>query len=236
VLQNVEVLAGLVLAQLVSPGIGVVLQTFASPFDMRHGTMASGAIEVGMMGVALAQVWRRYCIPTGVFFPLTDSKIPDEQAAYEKYLQLLLCALAGVNYIMPCGALDDEGTQSAAQLVIDNEVCGMVGRVLDGIDVTDETLAIDLIKEVGPAPGNYLKTRHTREWWRKDHYPPSISVREPYGKWAVESKGIVARASDRARDILKTHKTPRLPEDLERELERILKIADEAKKVAPRSQ
>lgn len=231
VLENVEVLAGVVLAQLVSPGVGVLVQAYATPLDMRYGTMASGAVEVGMMAVGMAQVWRRYNLPTGVFFPMTDSKVPDEQAAYEKCMQLLLCSLAGINYIMPCGGLDDEGIQSAAQLLIDSEMCGMVGRILDGINVTDETLAIELIKQVGPIPGNYLKTEHTRKWWRKDQYQPSLSSRQPYGKWvSMGSKDVVARATERAREIIKTHRPPPLAEDLNNELSRILKLAAEAKK------
>lgn len=231
VLQNAEVLAGVVLAQLISPGVGVLLQAYATPLDMRYGTMASGAVEVGIMAVGMAQVWRSYSLPTGVFFPMTDSKVPDEQAAYEKYLQLLLCSLAGINYIMPCGGLDDEGSQSAAQLVIDNEVCGMIGRILEGINVTEETLAVDLIKQVGPIPGNYLKTQHTRQWWSKDQFQPSLSFRQPYGKWvSMGSKEVVVRATERAKEIITTHRPPSLSEDLSRELDRLLNLAQEAKK------
>jgi trimethylamine--corrinoid protein Co-methyltransferase len=193
--------------------------------------MASGAVEVGIMAVGMAQIWRRYNLPTGVFFPMTDSKVPDEQAAYEKYLQLLLCSLAGINYIMPCGGLDNEGAQSAAQLLIDNEVCGMIGRILDGINVTEETLAIDLIKQVGPIPGNYLKTEHTRQWWRKDQYQPSLSSRQHHVKWiSMGSQDIVARAMEQAGRIIETHRAPSLSENISNELDRILKLAEEAKK------
>jgi trimethylamine--corrinoid protein Co-methyltransferase len=192
--------------------------------------MSSGAVEVGIMAVGIAQVWRSYNIPTGVFFPMTDSKLPDEQAAYEKYLQLLLCSLAGINYIMPCGGLENEGAQSIAQLVIDNEVCGMVGRILDGINVTEETLAIDLIKEVGPIPGNYLKKQHTRDWWKKERYLSKLSTREPYEKWLSSgAKDVVKRALEIGKEIIKTHKPPGLSKELNEKLDEILKIAEKEK-------
>lgn len=230
VLENAEVLAGLVLAQLINPGIGVLLQAYATPLDMQYGTMSSGAVEVGIMAVGIAQVWRSYNIPTGVFFPMTDSKVPDEQAAYEKYLQLLLCALAGINYIMPCGGLENEGAQSIAQIVIDNEVCGMVGRILDGIKVNKETLAIDLIKEVGPIPGNYLKKQHTRDWWKKERYLSKLSTRQPYEKWlSLGAKNVVKRAIEIGKEIIKTHKPPKLPKELDEKLEEILKFAEKEK-------
>ncbi|MEM3522871.1 MAG: trimethylamine methyltransferase family protein, partial [Candidatus Bathyarchaeia archaeon] len=232
-LENAEVLAGLVLAQLIKPNIGILLQAYATPLDMRYGTMSSGAVEVGIMAVGIAQVWRSYGVPTGVFFPMTDSKLPDEQAAYEKYLQLLLCALAGINYIMPCGGLENEESQSIAQIVIDNEVCGMVGRILDGIKVNEETLAIDLIKEVGPIPGNYLKKQHTRDWWKKERYLSKLSTREPYEKWLSSgAKDVVKRALEIGKEIIKAHKPPGLSKELNEKLDEILKMAEKEKGVS----
>src|SRR4030065_2790998 len=133
VLQNAEILGGIVLAQMANPGCGVLFTGFATPMDMRYGTMASGAVEVGIMAVGTAQLARFYGMPSGVFFPMTDAKTPDPQAIFEKHLQTYLCATAGVNYIMPLGGLDNEGTHSPTQMVIDNEVCKMVGKLLDGI-------------------------------------------------------------------------------------------------------
>ncbi len=170
VLQNAEILGGTVLAQLANPGCGVMYMGYSTPMDMRYGTMASGAVEVGIMAVATAQLARFYGMPSGVFYPMTDAKIPDPQAIFEKHLQTYLCATAGVNYIMPLGGLDNEGSHSPVQMIIDNEVCRMVGKVLEGIKVDDEHLAIDSIKQVGPPPGNYLKTKHTRTHWQEEYH------------------------------------------------------------------
>ena len=230
VMQTAEILGGTVLAQLVRPGIGVIYTGYATVMDMRLGTYASGAIEVGIMGAADAQIARHLGIPSSTFFPMTDSKTPDAQAAYEKHLQNLLCALGGVNYIMPLGGLENEGAFSPAQIVIDNEVCAMIGKVLEGIKVDDERLALDLIHEVGPVPGNFLGKEHTRVHWRDEYLIPKVSVREGFDAWrAGGSKGAVERASEIAREIMESHEAPRLPPEVDRELDRILAAVEREK-------
>lgn len=230
VLQNAEILGGSVLAQLASPGCGVMYMGYSTPLDMRFGTMASGAVEVGIMAVATAQLARYYGMPSGVFYPMTDAKTPDPQAAFEKHLQTYLCATAGVNYIMPLGGLDNEGSHSPVQMIIDNEVCRMVGKVLEGIKVDDDHLAIDLIKQVGPAPGNYLKTMHTRTHWKEEYLLSDVIVRENYKAWGLEgSKGIVDRAAVVARHLMDTHEPNPLSPEMDRELGKILQAAEKAK-------
>jgi len=199
---------------------------YATPMDMRYGTMASGSIEVGIMAVGTAQLAQYYGMPSGVFFPMTDAKTPDPQAVYEKHLQTLLCALAGVNYIMPLGGLDNEGAHSPAQMVIDHEVCAMVGKVLEGIRVDEETLAIELIKTVGPVPGNFLRTEHTRRFWREEYVIPRVGVREDYDAWIRNgSKGVVERAAEEAKRLMATHTVNPLPRQADEEIARILEAA-----------
>ncbi|MCJ7734318.1 MAG: trimethylamine methyltransferase family protein, partial [Anaerolineales bacterium] len=157
-------------------------------------------------------------------------KTPDPQAIYEKHLQTYLCATAGVNYIMPLGGLDNEGTHSPTQMVIDNEVCRMVGKVLEGIKVDQEHLAVDLIKEVGPVPGNYLKTEHTRQHWREEYIIPEVGVREEYSTWVLNGrKGVLDQAKERARHLMDTHQHNPLPNEAERELAKILIAAENEK-------
>jgi trimethylamine--corrinoid protein Co-methyltransferase len=226
-LQNVEILGGTVLAQLANPGIGVMYMGYATAMDMRFGTMASGAIDTGIMAVAAAQLARYYGIPSGMFFPMTDAKTPDPQAAFEKHLQTLLCAQAGVNYVMPFGGLENEGTHSPAQMLIDHDASAMIAKVLEGIKVNEETLAAELIKEVGPIPGNYLKTEHTRQHWLDEYAIPMVSVRESYDAWlAGGSKGIVERAGEEAKRIMETHEPVPLTVEAERELGKILARAE----------
>jgi trimethylamine--corrinoid protein Co-methyltransferase len=230
VLQNAEILGGTVLAQLTNPGCGVLYMGYSTPMDMRYGSMASGAVEVGLMAVGTAQLARFYGMPSGVFFPMTDAKTPDPQAVFEKHLQTYLCATAGVNYIMPLGGLDNEGAHSPVQMIIDHEVCRMVGKVLEGIIVDDEHLAIDLIKQVGPPPGNYLKTKHTRTHWQDEYLLSEVIVRENYKAWVSEgSKGIVERAAEVALHLMETHQPEPLPPEADRELARILRAEEKEK-------
>jgi trimethylamine--corrinoid protein Co-methyltransferase len=228
--QTAEILGGTVLAQLVNTGIGVIYVGYATVMDMRFGTYASGTIEVGIMGAAAAQIARYLRIPSSTFFPMTDAKIPDSQAAYEKHLQNVLCAMGGVNYIMPLGGLENEGAFSAAQIVIDDEVCSIIGKILEGITIDDERLAIELIKEVGPVPGNYLRQEHTRQHWQDEYLIPRVGVREGYEAWvAGGEQSALERASTIAREIMETHEPNPLPENVDRELAKILEAVEKEK-------
>jgi trimethylamine--corrinoid protein Co-methyltransferase len=198
--------------------------------DMRFGTMASGSIDVGIMAVGAAQIARRYGMPSGVFYPMTDSKVPDAQASYEKHLQTMLCAMAGIHYIMPLGGLENESAFSPAQLVLDNEVCQMVGKVLEGIRVDDQRMAVDLIKEVGPVPGNYLRKEHTRQHWQEGYLVPELSVREGYEAWvAGGSKTAIDLAAEKAIQLMESHQPRPLPAEDDAAIAEILKEAERVK-------
>lgn len=229
VLQNAEHLAGLVLIQLHRPGAPVTLASYPHVLDMRKGAPCIGGVEVGLLGAALAQLGRYYGIPSHPEFPLSDSKAMDEQASLEKALTAVLLAGAGANLISNGGALEAEKVWSPVQLVIDNEINAMVGRVLAGIVVTDETLALDVICEVGSV-GNYLGTMHTLRTWRKEQYLPRLADRQGYESWQDQgSKEITERARERAMDLLRTHQVPPLTREQDRELNRILVAAEEEK-------
>jgi trimethylamine--corrinoid protein Co-methyltransferase len=231
VLQTAEILGGNVLGQLVKQGVGAIYVAYATPMDMRFGTMASGSIDVGIMAEASAQLAMHLGMPSAVFFPMTDAKLPDAQASYERHLQALLCAQAGINHIMALGGLENEGAFSPEQMVIDNEVCGMIGKVLEGIRVDEERLAIELIKEVGPIPVNYLRQEHTRRHWKEDYFIPQVSVREGYDAWiAGGKKGVLERASEIAHNVMENHQPNPLPVEVDRELDKIL-MAVEAEKL-----
>lgn len=230
VLQNAEILAGLVLAQLVNPGIGVLYTGYFTPMDMRYGTMAGGAIEVGLGAVATAQLARRYRIPSGIWSPMTDAKIPDSQSTYEKSTQIMLSALAGLNFSIPIGGHENESAHSLEQIMIDHEVCAMAGRYLDGVRVDKVTMAVDLIREVGPIPGNYLAKKHTLKWWPREYLIPPLSNKEPFDRWEKGgSRAIASVARKRAEEIIRTHPAPDLDPGVDREISRILKVVERAK-------
>ena len=230
VMQNAEVLAGMVLTQLVNPGIGMFYGSETLPMDMRTGRLATGAVEVGILSAATAQVARYYGTPYMALYPMTDANVPDQQCGYEKATQLVLAVMAGVNYNISGGGVEDEFLLSYEQLVIDNEMYGMMGRLLEGIRVDEETLCLDLIKEVGPIPGTYLNKKHTGYFWEKENYIPRLSSRKSHGKWRKEGgKDIVELAREKVEDILKTHKPAPLSKEADRELGRILKAVEKEK-------
>jgi trimethylamine--corrinoid protein Co-methyltransferase len=226
VLMNAEILAMLVLVQLLKPGTGMMYSCFTIPMDMRTTTLASGSIELGMVTVISAQLSKFYGLGSIVFLPMSDSKLFDEQAGFEKGMQWLLAGMAGINLIWGAGMVEGHSLWSNAQLVIDAEMCGMVGRYLEGVGVVHDTVALDVIKEVGHFPSNYLDTQHTYERWRAETYLPLVSSREAYDTWAHQgAKDIVTRAAEMADALLREHVPVPLDEAVDRELESMLRAA-----------
>ncbi|MBI5439981.1 MAG: trimethylamine methyltransferase family protein [Deltaproteobacteria bacterium] len=225
-----ELLAGIVMVQAARPGVRVATATQAVPMDLKTGDLATGAIEGGLVTAGFTQMSHYYGLPIRSQFPMTDSKVPDQQAGSEKCTQLMLIAMAGNNYLISGGGLANESILSYEQLVIDNEVYGMVGRALRGIEVTDETMAVQAIREVASGAQNFLSHRHTQRWCRKEMYQPKLSDRAVFQTWVnAGSKDVAERAKEVARQIIATHSAPPLPAEVERELTSILQAAQRAK-------
>jgi len=225
--QNAEILSGIVIAELANPGAPVIYGTVSTVMDMKTGNIALGAVEAGLINVATAQLAHYYGLPSRGTGGTTDSKIPDIQAGFEKAVTLMMAALAGINFIYDAaGSLESTLTASYEQVVIDNEVCGMVSRALRGIEISDETLAIDIIESVGSG-GHYLAQRHTLEYFRKEHYLPTIINREKREIWEkAGSKDLREVAREEANRILKEHQPEPLDRDVEEELKKIVKAVE----------
>lgn len=209
-----ESLAGLTLAQLVNPGCPAFIGTTSSIMDMQTGTYVAGAIESSMINVGIAQMAQYYDLPLYATGGQSDSKLNDAQAGYESACQAMTLGLSGANWIHDAaGLLENCTTVSYEKTVIDNEILGNVLRVLKGVEVNKETLAIDVIKEVGPA-GNFLANVHTAKHFRKEFYMPKVSDRWNRITW--NQKGALdahARAHIIAEKILYEHRvTPIEPE------------------------
>jgi len=231
--QNAEVLSGIVIAQSAAePGKRPPIVYGAVPAlaDMRYGTMVYGAAEPALMNVASVQLARYYGLVCRGNGGTSESKIVDAQAGYESAITLLMAALGGANIIMNAagGALEPGvGAMSFEKAVIDNDVAGMVSRILEGITVSDETLAVDVISRVGPG-GHYLSEKHTLELFKREHFVPKISDRKDLASWAkAGAKDIREAARERAKQILKEHR----PEPLDRTVrEKLLKIVEDVEK------
>lgn len=118
--------------------------------------------------MAINQIWRKYGLPLlNTASAYTSGKLIDFQLGYERAIPTILSAVSGAQLIHIHGSMYGEITHHPIQAILDDDVAGMMGRFVEGIEVNDETLAIDLIKEVGPIPGHYLSKEHTREWWKR---------------------------------------------------------------------
>jgi trimethylamine--corrinoid protein Co-methyltransferase len=224
--QNVEFLISDVIVQLANPGNPVMYAGRPVAIDMRTGSSAFGAVEYGMMSVGTVQLARRYNMPSDVYGLSTTSKVPDEQAAFEKAMNGLMPALAGASLLSGAGGIESGVTSSPEQVVIDNEIFALVFKAARGIDVNPDTLATDLIEKIGPG-GHYLSEEHTRRYYFTEHYQPKLSDRKARADWEkAGGKDIVSLASQTVGQILKEHSPQPLERDIEKELDRILTEAD----------
>lgn len=222
-LQNAETLAGITLAKIVNPDLPVIMGAIGSISDLKTGNFCSGAVELALMNSVACQMSQRYGIPIYATGGMSDAKLPDIQAGYEKGMQLLITAMSGGNYIHDAaGMLDHCLTLSYEQYVIDNEICGMVGRALSGISFGDEFMALDLINHVGPT-GNFLRERHTLQYLRSEHFLPELANRKSRLDWEAEGcRDIAGLAKEKAREILDKHHPTMLSEDVDKELKQII--------------
>ena len=184
VVQNVDTLAGVMLAQLAEPGVPVFYGCISSLVDMKDMKYLSGAVEMGLMSAAAAQLAQHYKIPIYSTAGMSDSKTIDAQAGFESAITTLMVALAGGNIIHDAaGFLEFCMVASLEKYVLDNEIIGMAMRAVKGIEVNDDTLALDVMKKVG-AGGHFVTARHTRKFMRKEQYAPQLADRSTRQEWA----------------------------------------------------
>ncbi len=215
---NAEVLAHITLAQSIAPGTPVAYGCASTIADMATGNIATGAVESGLLTAAAAQLARHYGLPCRALAGSTDARVLDLQCMLERVSTLMPAALAGVHFLVCAGTFDGITAFSEPLLVLDDELCGVISRLVRGIEVSDETMALDLIKEVG-WQGHYLDQLHTARHYRREHYLPSLLRRDARETW--ESKGAKTAfqlATEKARDLLAAHERPPLDPAIEKEL------------------
>lgn len=223
---NADIISAIVLLQLIKPGIGATAWSFVHPLDMRSGYPVFGAVESRLFDVAFHQIWRKYGISTGAVTGYSNSKKIDFQNGYERGMSALINATSGANIQEFQGAVSMELTHSPVMAVLDNDIAGWIGRLIEGIQVTNETLAIDLINEVGPIPGSYLVKEHTRKWWKKEQFRPKVADRECYPEWIKSGKkDALALAKAKVEEILATHKPKPLTLEENKAIDEVLKEA-----------
>lgn len=223
---NVELIAGIIFSQLIKPGTAIMVADFVHPMDMRGGHPAFGAVECALHEAMFTQIFRGYGIPTHHWYGFVSAKKMDFQSGYEKSMIALLTAMAGTNLVEIHGAMYGELVWSPVQAVMDEDVVGWIGRFLEGVNVNNETLAIDLIEEVGPIPGFYLNKEHTRKWWKKEHFIPKVADRAAFQEWLrTGKKDIIALAKERTEELIAKHKPKPLTLGQDKEIDEIIEEA-----------
>ena len=224
VVQNAEILAGVVLTQVISPGAPVVYGSFTSPMDPSTGKQLLGMPELPLINSATAQLCKHYQIPFGYGTGgVSDSFEIGVQAGFEKSLTTVLGALGGVEVVHNGGSglLGSARVVSYEQLILDNELCRMVRHFLKGMEVSDKTLAVDTIKKVGPG-GDFLTSDHTVENLREAIYLSPLWDRDRASTPSGRNR-VLEKARARVKDILKNHRPTPLSQEMLREMEGILK-------------
>lgn len=224
--ENAEIIAGIVVTQLLAPGTPVTYGGIPHIMDPRTSICSFGSPEQALMGVAMVQMARFYGFPVYINVGLTDAKIPDVQAGIEKGTSMLLGALAGADMFGHCGICGTDHGASLIWLILDNELMEYVRRIVHGFEVNPETLATDVVHSVGPA-GNYLAEEHTLEHYRQELWLSGpLWTRQTWDAWESKRSGSMTdRALEQVNHILTAHKPEPIDEALAKEVDRIVECA-----------
>jgi len=227
--ENAEILAGIVLTQLLAPGTPITYGGIPHIMDPRTGICSFGSPEQGVMAAAMVQIAHSYGFPVYVNVGLTDAKLLDAQAGAEKAATLLLGVLAGADTFGHCGICGTDHAGSLLWLACDDEVMSYVKRIARGFTVDDDHLATDVIRTVGPA-GNFLAEEHTVRHFREELWLPGpMWTRQAYDLWRTDgSTSFADRLYRYVDDILACHQPEPLDESLAKEIDRIVKHASQS--------
>jgi len=229
VLANAEALSGLVIHQLKRRGAPMISGGMSTIMDMRTSKYCHGAPELHLSHAALADLYHHYRIPIWGSAGCSDSELPDEQAAMESTLSCLMSAQSGANLVHDVGYLDNGLTGCLEVVVMVDEIAGMVDRVMRGVEITEDSLAVDVIDRVGPG-GEFLSDEHTYRLVRREHWYPTLLNRSTYDDWSrLGGKDLRTRLNERAKEILETHEPRPLDSKTEASVRKI--VEDYEKKV-----
>ena len=202
-----ETLACVAIVNLITPGCPVCFAAWPFITDLRSGSFTGGSGEQALIGAAAIQMGNYYGLPTSGGAGMTDAKIPDAQYGLEKALTFTLAAHAGANRLCEFGGMIGSLMGcSFESMVIDDEAGGMILRSLRGIEVTDETMAVDVIHQCAIDPGHFLGHPHTLDYMTSEFVYPELMDRERTDTWELEGKtDLLERARGKANSILDNH-------------------------------
>jgi trimethylamine--corrinoid protein Co-methyltransferase len=223
---------GLVLAQTVRPGLPFIMGGVLSVMDMSQMILAYGAPELSLMMAGVTELAHFAGLPVWQTGGCTDSKVLDEQAAIEGSLSAYFSALTGGDLCHDVGYTESAMTGSVFQLAMMDEAIGYARRITRGIEVNEDTLAVDVIGDVGPN-GHYLREEHTRRYYKTEFWYPNLCDRRNYEEWErLGGQRMSDRVIARVEDLLASHTPSPISEETEAVIERVLAEAEERVKEA----
>ncbi len=219
---NAEALFGVVLAQLVNPGAPVIYGPGTGTFDMSICEYSYASPEQAAARAVVAQLGELYQLPTYNLGGAAEAKMPDAEAGAQAMMGMLINAMSGITLTKVLGTLASGMYGSKEMLLICDEIALMVKEVLKGVEVNDETLALDVIRDVG-FTGNFLNHEHTAEVFRDEFFFPNLFKRRHIDDWEKASKkSILEVTHQKVNDMLAASKPVELPNGADEELNRLL--------------
>ena len=217
---NAEVIAATAMLQLAHPGAPVFYAAAQTASDLRNGAYTGGGPEDFLFGAATNALADYYNIPLSMGSFATGAKEPNWQAGLENSLSTFMASLAMSDMLLGCGFLHGSRIWSYAEMMMDAEIFSIIHKMMQGIIVNDETLALDAITAVGPG-GNFLSQKHTRNHMR-DLFLPQFMDRRPYTEWETKKDDARDWALTKARKLLAEHQPDPLDKVIDAEMERII--------------
>jgi len=219
-----ETLSGIAISQLTNPGTPVLYGGSPAVFDIRYETPPMGAIETEMIDCAYNEIGKYLNIPTQAYIGLGDAKLLDAQAGLETAMGATLAALSGINNISGPGMLDFESAFSLEKLVLDNEICGMTKRMIQGMEPKEDFPIVPRIQEL-LAEHHLLISKHTRRYLKTEHYfPGPVIDRANRSRWQEEgSLTLSERANHEVKRLLEGYRPTALADDIKGTLTRLMR-------------
>jgi len=223
--EHAELLAGVCVVQLVKEGLAVLYGGIPHAFDMATTQLIFCGPEQAIMAVAMTQLGKRLGFPVYINVGLTDSKLVDAQAGMEAGMTLAWGAAAGADIFGHMGICGVDQATSLDTLMMQHEVISFVERMMGGVEISDEAIGLDVIRDVGPG-GTYINRMHTAEHFRKELWFPKLLDRQYYDAWNDAGRSDMAeRCRAMKEDILVNHRPEPLTADQERDVAEVVEKA-----------